>query len=146
MWAVLHGIWANVKYSYVIQTHECPVGDMKYKQQCTLVSGMRFLRAMLTSSFKNFSYCSLMYLDMGSQLETQRGKISTMLHVESYVTVHETLKQQKKNQTRPNSLFVVRSEFETAWSKRSRKIVNFFCSVRLGQTQVKTQTFWRVTF
>lgn len=145
MWAVLHGE-ANVKYSYVIQTHECPVGDMKYKQQCILVSGMRFLRAMLTSSFKNFSYCSLMYLDMGSQLETQRGKISTMLHVESYATVHEILKQQMNNQTRPNSLFVVRSEFETAWSKRSRKIVNFFCSVRLGQTQVKTQTYWRVTF
>lgn len=30
---------------------------------------MRFFLAMFTSSFRNFSYCSLMYFSMGSQLE-----------------------------------------------------------------------------
>lgn len=29
---------------------------------------MRFFLAMFTSSFRNFSYCSLMYFSMGSQL------------------------------------------------------------------------------
>lgn len=32
------------------------------------MSGIRFFLAMLTSSFRNFSYCSLMYFSMGSQL------------------------------------------------------------------------------
>lgn len=35
---------------------------------------MRFFLAMLTSSFRNFSYCSLMYFSMGSQLGDWEGR------------------------------------------------------------------------
>lgn len=46
------------------------------------MSGMRFFRVMFTSSLRNFSYCSLMYLEMGSQLRrviTSQGHKVTRL-------------------------------------------------------------------
>ena len=42
---------------------------------------MRFFLAMFTSSFRNFSYCSLMYFSMGSQLEEGGRKHSEELSV-----------------------------------------------------------------
>lgn len=49
-------------------TYEWPVAGMKYRQQWTRVSGIRFLRSMLTSSCKYLSYWSLMNFMMGCQL------------------------------------------------------------------------------
>lgn len=42
---------------------------MKYRQQWTRVSGMRFFRLMLTSSCRYFSYWSLMNFMIGCQLQ-----------------------------------------------------------------------------
>lgn len=50
-------------------TYEWPVAGMKYIQQCTRVSGIRFLRLMLISSCRYFSYWSLMNFMMGCQLQ-----------------------------------------------------------------------------
>lgn len=52
-------------------THQWPVGGTKYTQPWTLVSGIFLLRVMRISSRRYLSYCSLMYLMMGSQLVTQ---------------------------------------------------------------------------
>lgn len=53
--------------------HQCPVGGMKYTQPCTRLSGIFLLRVMRISSRRYRSYCSLMYLMMGSQLGTGDG-------------------------------------------------------------------------
>lgn len=55
-------------------THECPVAGMKYRQQCTRVSGIRFFLLMLTSSCRYFSYWSLMNFMMGCQLRAGTGQ------------------------------------------------------------------------
>lgn len=52
-------------------TYEWPVAGMKYRQQWTRVSGMRFFRLMLTSSCRYFSYWSLMNFMMGCQLHRE---------------------------------------------------------------------------
>lgn len=49
--------------------HQCPVGGMKYMQQWTLESGIRFFLLMLISSCRYASYWSLMNFMMGCQLE-----------------------------------------------------------------------------
>lgn len=54
-------------------TYEWPVAGMKYIQQCTRVSGIRFFRLMLISSCRYFSYWSLMNFMMGCQLERERN-------------------------------------------------------------------------
>lgn len=54
-------------------TYEWPVAGMKYRQQCTRVSGIRFFRLMLTSSCRYFSYWSLMNFMMGCQLRREAG-------------------------------------------------------------------------
>lgn len=54
-------------------TYEWPVAGMKYIQQCTRVSGIRFFRLMLISSCRYFSYWSLMNFMMGCQLQRERG-------------------------------------------------------------------------
>ena len=46
-----------------------PVGAIKYKHTWTLVSGMCFLRLMLISSDRYFSYWVLIYSTIGSQLK-----------------------------------------------------------------------------
>lgn len=54
-------------------TYEWPVAGMKYIQQCTRVSGIRFFRLMLISSCRYFSYWSLMNFMMGCQLQRERN-------------------------------------------------------------------------
>lgn len=54
-------------------TYEWPVAGMKYIQQCTRVSGIRFFRLMLISSCRYFSYWSLMNFMMGCQLQRKRN-------------------------------------------------------------------------
>lgn len=54
-------------------TYEWPVAGMKYIQQCTRVSGIRFFRLMLISSCRYFSYWSLMNFMMGCQLQKGTG-------------------------------------------------------------------------
>lgn len=49
-------------------TNQCPVGGMKYMQQCTRESGILFFLSILISSCKYCSYWSLMNFIMGCQL------------------------------------------------------------------------------
>jgi len=56
MWDQRHRGGAQRGWSPWVCTYEWPVAGMKYIQQCTLVSGIRFLRLMLISSCRYFSY------------------------------------------------------------------------------------------
>ena len=51
------------------QIYLWPVGEMKYKQQCTLLSGILVLLFILSSSLRYLSYWSLIYPTTGSQLQ-----------------------------------------------------------------------------
>lgn len=54
--------------THSVWTDQCPVGGMKYMQQCTLESGILFFLLMLISSCRYCSYWSLMNFMMGCQL------------------------------------------------------------------------------
>lgn len=54
-------------------TYEWPVAGMKYMQQWTLLSGICFFRLIFSSSWRYFSYWSLMNFIMGCQLCKERN-------------------------------------------------------------------------
>lgn len=55
-------------------TYPWPLGEMKYKQQCTLLSGLN-LRFTRDSAFKNSSYLASINWIMGSQLKQDQALV-----------------------------------------------------------------------
>ena len=62
----------NTQKKQSIETYPCPFGDIKYKQQCILLSGLDFLLTR-DSAFKYSSYLFSMESITGCQLKIYRN-------------------------------------------------------------------------
>lgn len=87
------------------------MSSWRYEVQAAVYSGIRdaFLASDVDFFLQKFLVLFIDVFRYGLPARHKKGKYSMMLHVESYARAHETLKQQMKNQTRPNSLFGVQS-------------------------------------